>query len=514
MREEIHIPCLTTLEGHTDAVMSVAVTERMQRRRRARSRSRSDAGSDSDSDSDSDSESGSIQVFQPDTIIATGSADMTVKIWKYNGSTGLMERLNSLNVSYLNELRDNPAYYHNMSHYHVHAVAFDSGGTLAAGGRTTKVWWLQPKPEERWSLKDDSPVSSLAFNPTNENILATGYSYGRVKLWNLSSGNNMATLDLPHSRDAVAVTSLAFSPDGTLLVAGTSRGTALGWQLQLPPPHSKKKVSTSTNATAHLVMTTPPSQETDEYGDSRLIPITSVAFNSEGTLLATGCGNTAKLWSWILLPDVPIASMTCVATLNGHSNRVNSVAFHPSGGVVCTGSSDTTAKLWSFSPNSPIVATCVATLIGHSGSINSVGFSPNGHILSTGSSDTTAKLWDCRILSKQWQRKHLLKGFSRKTAELMRRLSYPSYDDSHSSTRKINEMVSRYVRAQHTNDILDPDAGALLQAHLRSSGHPKPSNTRKTSPQGGSRATRFRTRSNKRKCTTLKRKIKHKKRKL
>jgi WD40 repeat protein len=446
-------------------------------------------------------------VFQPDTIIATGSADMTVKIWKYNG---LMERLNSLNVSYLNELRDNPAYYRNMSHYHVHAVAFDSGGTLAAGGRTTKVWWLQPKPEERWSLKDDSPVSSLAFNPTNENILATGYSYGRVNLWNLSSGNSMATLDLPDSRDAGAVTSIAFSPDGTLLVAGTSRGTALGWQLQLPPPHSKKKVSTSTNATAtaRLVMTTPPSQETDEYGDSRRIPITSVAFNSEGTLLATGCGNTAKLWSWRLLPD-DLASVTCVATLNGHTDSVNSVAFHPSGGVVCTGSSDTTAKLWSFSHNSPIVATCVATLSGHSDSINSVGFSPNGHILSTGSSDSTAKLWDCRILSKQWQRNHLLKGFSGLTKTLMDRLSYNSHNFNH-----LNKGMARYVHAQTTNDILAPASGALLQAHLRSSGHPKPSKTRKTSPQGGSRATRFRTRSNKRKCTTLKRKIKHKKRKL
>ena len=40
------------------------------------------------------------------------------------------------------------------------------------------------------------------------------------------------------------------------------------------------------------------------------------------------------------------SSATCVATLEGHSNSVWSVAFHPTAPVLATGSSDKTAKLW------------------------------------------------------------------------------------------------------------------------------------------------------------------------
>ena len=58
-----------------------------------------------------------------------------------------------------------------------------------------------------------------------------------------------------------------------------------------------------------------------------------------------------------------------IASLGGHGNSVTSVAFHPTEPLLATGSSDTTAKLWSFNPNGSasdnMLATCVATLRGH-----------------------------------------------------------------------------------------------------------------------------------------------------
>jgi hypothetical protein len=40
------------------------------------------------------------------------------------------------------------------------------------------------------------------------------------------------------------------------------------------------------------------------------------------------------------------SSATCVATLQGHSNFVSSVAFHATAPLLATGSGDKTAKLW------------------------------------------------------------------------------------------------------------------------------------------------------------------------
>ena len=115
----------------------------------------------------------------------------------------------------------------------------------------------------------------------------------------------------------------------------------------------------------------------------------SVAFHPTAPVLATGSeGNTAKLWR--LSSDN--SSATCVATLQGHSASVCSVAFHPTAPVLATGSGDNTAKLWRLSSDNSS-ATCVATLQGHSSSVCSVAFHPTAPVLATGSSDNTAKLW-------------------------------------------------------------------------------------------------------------------------
>ena len=80
----------------------------------------------------------------------------------------------------------------------------------------------------------------------------------------------------------------------------------------------------------------------------------SVAFNSEGTLLASGSRDrTIKLWN--------VESRTEVATLKGHSNSVNSVAFNSEGTLLASGSDDRTIKLWNVESR-----TEVATLKGHS----------------------------------------------------------------------------------------------------------------------------------------------------
>ena len=122
--------------------------------------------------------------------------------------------------------------------------------------------------------------------------------------------------------------------------------------------------------------------------------VASVAFHplhSTGRLLATGSWDkTAKVWG--LQPVADGLSAICVATLTGHTDVVNSVAFN-SINFLATGSWDKTAKLWQLSPDNSS-GTCTTTLKGHTGSVTSVAFHSTGRLIATGSDDKTAKLWD------------------------------------------------------------------------------------------------------------------------
>ena len=86
-----------------------------------------------------------------------------------------------------------------------------------------------------------------------------------------------------------------------------------------------------------------------------------------------------------------VVGATCVATLQGHSNTVTSVAFHASLPVLATGSYDYTAKLWRLNSDCS-AASCVATLKGHSEYVNCVAFHASLPVLATGSDDYT-DLW-------------------------------------------------------------------------------------------------------------------------
>ena len=62
-------------------------------------------------------------------------------------------------------------------------------------------------------------------------------------------------------------------------------------------------------------------------------------------------------------------------TLQGHSDFIFSLAFHPTAPLLATGGRDKTAKLWHLSSDNSSV-TCLATLGGHRDSVNSVAFHP------------------------------------------------------------------------------------------------------------------------------------------
>ncbi len=228
-------------------------------------------------------------------------------------------------------------------------IAFSPDGQIVAVASAIGVWLYDvATARERALLTGHAgAVQSVAFSPDGT-TLASGASDNTIKLWDIATETNVATLE-----GHAGVSSIAYSPDGTTLASGAWDTTVKLWDIE-----------TLTN-TATL-----------EGHKSRIL---SVAFSPDGTTLASGSHDFAiKLWD--------VATRTNIATLEGHRELVRSVAFSPDGTTLASGAWDATVKLWDIE-----TLTNIATL--NRFLALSVAFSSDGATL-VGTSPFRTKLWD------------------------------------------------------------------------------------------------------------------------
>ncbi len=151
------------------------------------------------------------------------------------------------------------------------------------------------------------------------------------------------------------VTSVAFSPDGSLALSGSADKTLKLWDVA-----SGRELRSFAGHTEG---------------------VSSVAFSPDGGLALSGSfDNTLRLWD--------VASGRELRTFAGHTSAVTSVAFSPDGRLALSGSYDNTLKLWDVASGREL-----RTFAGHTGWVSSVAFSPDGR-LARSSDDNTLKLWD------------------------------------------------------------------------------------------------------------------------
>ncbi|MCS6812476.1 MAG: NB-ARC domain-containing protein [Cyanobacteria bacterium] len=293
-------------------------------------------------------------------ILAAGSDDRAITLWNVNQG-----RLREVLSGHTDT---------------VQTVTFSQDGTLLASSsadHTIKLWDMTNGECLQTFGEKNHGVWSLSFGPlsstnltlgSNDGVIVSGGDDQMVKLWDVASGKCLRTMQ-GHMR---RVWSFALSHDHQTLATGSDDRKVRLWDV----------------ATGQCLGTL--TGHTDW--------VWAVAFGFNDRLLASGSDdNTIRLWD--------VSTGQCLQTLRGHSDRIHTVAFRPvlepaaqvdadiawgwQPYLLASGSSDQTIRLWNF-----MTGECLNVLQGHTNRIWSLAFNPTGDRIASGSYDSTVRLWD------------------------------------------------------------------------------------------------------------------------
>ena len=183
------------------------------------------------------------------------------------------------------------------------------------------------------------------------------------------------------------------------IVSGLSRpkGIALDVSGTTPPP-------TGTNVISTRVIKAQDLHLTDHTGDVRC-----VAYSPAGGVLASGgTDNTIRLWR--------VSTGELLNTLDKHTRAVNSIAWTPNDTYIASGSDDGTVRLWKWSMAAGTWIAAQSFTIPSStlaNKVKSVAFSHDNTILACGTSGNKVYLWDYNFDKEMWEDRTVLTGHTR-----------------------------------------------------------------------------------------------------
>jgi WD40 repeat protein len=198
-------------------------------------------------------------------------------------------------------------------------------------------------------------VYAVTFSPDGKWI-GTGSGDNTIRIWDAATGERKARI--PHTNPVYCI---AFSPDSKTLASGGSDGAVTLWDVA-----SGEKKKTLPDVTSGAVVW--------------------IRFAPDGHAVATFGLREVRTTDPVIWD---VTSGKQLASLQGHTDKVNALAFSPDGKTVVTVSKDSTIRLWDA-----VSGKEKDTFRAHDGAVYSAAFSPDGRLLATGGGDKTVIVWN------------------------------------------------------------------------------------------------------------------------
>lgn len=259
---------------------------------------------------------------------------------------------------------------------------------------TSMLW---PQAETPWKkLGHESPVTSLAYSP-NGSILAVGTGKGPIILWDSASGKEIGRL-VGHGN---TVLGLAFSPDGQTLASGSQDYSIRLWDVArlkevrvIRRPEAVYNVAFSHDG--KMLAAAGWYYEFNLFdvatgGQVRQVSIPDMAmalvFAPDNKTVIGGIREGRAGGRMIRRWDVGTGKE--IAAWPGHTRNLTSLALSPDGRVLASGAEDGKVGLWDL-----VTGQSIYWLLGHKNPVSSVAFSPDGRLVASAGGDKSVRIWD------------------------------------------------------------------------------------------------------------------------
>jgi len=278
-----------------------------------------------------------------DDVLATGSADATVRLWKENKATKAFE-----------ETPVSPLKGHS---YSVYCVQFSPNGSLVSASLDgSLILWdaVSGTQLKVYQHPERTGFRVLRVTPDCKLVIAGGDD-NCCHVWNLET--DKVEVLVGHENTVLAI---GVSFDGEILVTGCSGGSLRLWDIE---------------ALICLIVL-------DDVHD---LGLTSCAFKPiENASEIVTAGNDAEIKIWSLDQR---KKLTLRVVLAGHSGPVMGLAFSTNGSILASTSGDKTVKIWEADSYH-----CLATLGPHSRYVTCGDFGKDSEFFAA-SFDRFVKIW-------------------------------------------------------------------------------------------------------------------------